>query len=51
MFQSGMFESQTRKLIIIITDIDEEVFRQLLIHLYSGIAPKIQEKTSPNRST
>ncbi|XP_046654982.1 speckle-type POZ protein-like [Daphnia pulicaria] len=44
MFQSGMFESQTRKLIIIITDIDEEVFRQLLIHLYSGIAPKIQEK-------
>jgi speckle-type POZ protein len=42
MFQSGMLESQTRK--VTITDIDEEVFRQLLIHLYSGIAPKIGEE-------
>lgn len=42
MFQSGMLESRTRQ--VTITDIDEEVFRQLLIHMYSGSAPKIEEE-------
>ncbi|XP_046657469.1 speckle-type POZ protein-like [Daphnia pulicaria] len=42
MFQSGMLESRTRQ--VTITDIDEEVFRQLLIHMYSGSAPKIEKE-------
>jgi speckle-type POZ protein len=35
-------ESRTRQ--VTITDIDEEVFRQLLIHMYSGSAPKREEE-------
>jgi hypothetical protein len=37
-----MLESRTRQ--VTITDIDEEVFRQLLIHMYSGSAPKIEKE-------
>ncbi|EFX86049.1 hypothetical protein DAPPUDRAFT_193467 [Daphnia pulex] len=43
MFQSGMVESQTRR--VIITDISTEVFRQLLIYLYTGYAPKLEEES------
>lgn len=43
MFQSDMVESQTRR--VIITDISTEVFRQLLIYLYTGYAPKLEEES------
>jgi hypothetical protein len=42
MFQPCISESTTRQ--VTITDIKMEVFRQLLIHLYSGSAPKIEEE-------
>jgi hypothetical protein len=40
MFQSGMMETQNREISIV--DIEPEVFRQLLIHLYTGKAPKLE---------
>lgn len=43
MFQSCFLESQTRK--VNIEDIDPEVFRQLLICLYTGKAPKLAENS------
>ena len=42
MFQSDMLESQTRQ--VVITDCDLEVFRQLLLHLYMGKAPRLAEE-------
>lgn len=39
MFQKSFIESQTRQ--VNIDDIEMEVFRQLLIYLYSGNAPKL----------
>ncbi len=42
MFQSCISESPTRQ--VTITDMKMEVFRQLLIHMYSGSAPKIEEE-------
>jgi speckle-type POZ protein len=42
MFRSEFQESQTKKVNII--DIDIEVFRQLLIYLYTGSAPKLAEE-------
>lgn len=42
MFQSGLVEAQTRKVYIV--DIEMEVFRQLLICLYTGRAPKLTDK-------
>ncbi len=42
MFRSEFLESKTKK--VTITDIDIEVFRQLLIYLYTGSAPKLAEK-------
>ncbi|EFX85817.1 hypothetical protein DAPPUDRAFT_193583 [Daphnia pulex] len=42
MFRSEFLESKTKKLNII--DIDIEVFRQLLIYLYTGSAPKLAEE-------
>ncbi|EFX85970.1 hypothetical protein DAPPUDRAFT_45536 [Daphnia pulex] len=39
MFQKSFIESQTRQ--VNIDDIEMEVFRQLLIYLYSGDAPKL----------
>jgi speckle-type POZ protein len=41
MFQSSFIESKTR--IVNIEDIEPEVFRQLLICLYTGKAPKMKE--------
>lgn len=42
MFQLNMLESQTRQ--VTITDCAAEVFKQLLIHLYSGNAPRLAEE-------
>ena len=42
MFQSSFIESKTR--IVKIEDIEPEVFRQLLICLYTGNAPKMKDK-------
>ncbi|EFX86048.1 hypothetical protein DAPPUDRAFT_222309 [Daphnia pulex] len=42
MFQPCISESTNRQ--VTITDIKVEVFQQLLIHLYSGSAPKIEEE-------
>ncbi|EFX85820.1 hypothetical protein DAPPUDRAFT_45560 [Daphnia pulex] len=42
MFRSEFLESKTKKVNII--DIDIEVFRQLLIYLYTGSAPKLAEE-------
>ncbi|XP_046657418.1 uncharacterized protein LOC124350663 [Daphnia pulicaria] len=42
MFQSGFLESQTRE--VTITDIDLEIFLQLLDYLYTGSAPKLADE-------
>jgi speckle-type POZ protein len=42
MFRSEFLKSKTKK--VTITDIDIEVFRQLLIYLYTGSAPKLAEE-------
>ncbi len=42
MFRSEFLESQTKKVNII--DIEIEVFRQLLIYLYTGSSPKLAEE-------
>jgi hypothetical protein len=42
MFRSSYLESKSR--IVIIDDIDPEVFKQLLIFLYTGKAPRLKEK-------
>ncbi|XP_046657417.1 BTB and MATH domain-containing protein 42-like [Daphnia pulicaria] len=42
MFQSGLLESQTRE--VTITDIELEIFRQLLDYLYTGSAPKLADE-------
>jgi DNA-binding transcriptional regulator/RsmH inhibitor MraZ len=42
MFRSQFLESKTKKVTIV--DIDIEVFRQLLIYLYTGSAPKLAEE-------
>jgi hypothetical protein len=42
MFRSEFVEAKTKK--VIITDIDIEVFRQLLIYLYTGSAPKLAQE-------
>jgi hypothetical protein len=43
MFQSGLLESKSR--IVDIDDIEFDVFRQLLIYLYTGMAPKVTEES------
>jgi speckle-type POZ protein len=43
MFQSGLLESQTRE--VTITDIELEIFRQLLDYLYTGSAPKLADES------
>lgn len=42
MFRSGFKETETRK--VAINEIEFEVFRQLLIYLYTGHAPKLAEE-------
>jgi speckle-type POZ protein len=42
MFQSGFLESQTRE--VTITDINLEIFQQLLDYLYTGSAPKLADE-------
>ena len=42
MFQLNMLESQTRQ--VTITDCETEVFKQLLIYLYTGNAPRLAEE-------
>lgn len=43
MFQSGLSESQSQT--VVIDDIEREVFRQMLIYLYTGRAPKLTEES------
>lgn len=42
MFQSGLIKEENRP--VIITDIEMEVFKQMLIYLYTGSAPKLEEE-------
>lgn len=49
MFQKSFIESQTRQ--VNIDDIEMEVFRQLLIYLYSGDAPKLTSDEEDVKTT
>ncbi len=44
MFHSGLLESKSR-IVVIIDHIEFDVFRQLLIYLYTGMTPKVTEES------